>query len=92
MYPWTSESVSSPRHRSTTAARADGPDHQRTISSSLGTNMHFLTAVRSDADRIEIPEKPVASKVTRPVVKEGLRSRSSRQKITHEQRVRATSQ
>jgi hypothetical protein len=65
------------RFRSITAAVEDGPDHQLTISSNLGepvptgTKVHFLTAVRSDADRIEIQHGPVASQVTLPVVEVG---------------------
>jgi hypothetical protein len=62
------------RFRSITAAIADGLDHRLTISSNLGepmaigTKVHFLTLVRSDADRIEIGHGPVASEVTLPVV------------------------
>lgn len=62
------------RLRTITAALADGADHRLTMSSSLGepvaigTKVHFLTLVRSDADRIEIRHGPVASEVTLPVV------------------------
>jgi len=37
----------------------------------LATKVHFLTAVRSAADRIEIGHGPVASEVTVPVVEVG---------------------
>ena len=63
-----------PRFRTITAAIADGPDHRLTLSSNLGepvalaTKIHFLTLVRSDADRVEIRHGPVASEVTLPVV------------------------
>lgn len=62
------------RFRTINAAVADGADHRLTLSSSLGepvaigTKVHFLTLVRSDADRIEIRHGPVASEVTLPVV------------------------
>jgi hypothetical protein len=62
------------RFRSITAAIDDGPDHRLTLSSNLGepvtleTKVHFLTAMRSDADRIEIQHGAVASEVTLPVV------------------------
>ncbi|MFN3953338.1 MAG: hypothetical protein ACK4LQ_02725 [Pararhodobacter sp.] len=62
------------RFRTITAAIEDGFDHRLTISSNLGeavpvgTKVHFLTAVRSDTDRIEIRQGPVASEVTLPVV------------------------
>lgn len=62
------------RFRTIKAAVADGTDHRLTLSSSLGepvtigTRAHFLTLVRSDADRIEIRHGPVASEVTLPVV------------------------
>ena len=62
------------RFRTITAAIEDGPDHRLTISSNLGeavplgTKVHFLTCVRSDADRIEIQHGAVASEVTLPVV------------------------
>jgi hypothetical protein len=62
------------RFRTITAAVADGIDHRLTISSSLGesvplgTKVHFLTLVRSDADRVEIRHGAVASEVTLPVV------------------------
>lgn len=62
------------RFRSVTAAIEDGLNHQLTLSSNLGepvqleTKVHFLTAVRSDADRVEIQHGPVASEVTLPVI------------------------
>ncbi|SEN81390.1 hypothetical protein SAMN05216227_10261 [Pseudorhodobacter antarcticus] len=62
------------RFRTITSAVADGIDHRLTISSSLGepvplgTKVHFLTLVRSDADRMEIRHAAVASEVTLPVV------------------------
>lgn len=62
------------RLRTITAAIADGPDHRLTMSSNLGepiplgTKVHFLTAMRSDADRVEIQHGAVASEVTLPVV------------------------
>lgn len=62
------------RFRTITAAIAEGADHRLTLSSNLGepipltTKVHFLTAVRSAADRIEIRHGPVASEVTVPVV------------------------
>jgi hypothetical protein len=62
------------RFRTITAAIEDGPDHRLTLSSNLGetvtmgTKAHFLTAMRSDADRVEIQHGPVASEVTLPVV------------------------
>lgn len=62
------------RFRTINAAVADGADHRLTLSSSLGepvaigTRAHFLTLVRSDADRIEIRHGAVASEVTLPVV------------------------
>jgi hypothetical protein len=62
------------RFRSITGAVADGLDHRLTISSSLGeavpltTKVHFLTSLRSDADRIEIQHGVVASEVTLPVI------------------------
>ncbi|MFN8828879.1 MAG: hypothetical protein ACK5W0_03325 [Labrys sp. (in: a-proteobacteria)] len=63
------------RFRTINAAVADGADHRLTLSSSfgepvpIGTRAHFLTLVRSDADRIEIRHGAVASEVTLPVVK-----------------------
>ena len=63
-----------PRFRTITAAVADGANHRLTISSNLGepvpvgTKVHFLTLVRSDADRVEIQHGAVASEVTLPVV------------------------
>lgn len=65
------------RFRTITAAISDGPDHRLTLSSNLGepvplsTKVHFLTAVRSDADRVEIQHGAVASEVTLPVVEVG---------------------
>ena len=62
------------RFRTITAAIEDGADHRLTVSSNLGevvplgTKVHFLTCVRSDADRIEIQHGTVASEVTLPVV------------------------
>lgn len=62
------------RFRTITAAVAEGLDHRMTLSSNLGepvavgTKVHFLTLVRSDADRIEIQHGAVASEVTLPVV------------------------
>lgn len=62
------------RFRTITAAVAEGADHRLTLSSNLGepvaatTRVHFLTLVRSDADRVEIQHGAVASEVTLPVV------------------------
>ncbi|MCC6001655.1 MAG: hypothetical protein JJU19_12455 [Pararhodobacter sp.] len=62
------------RFRSITAAIDEGVDHRLTLSSNLGepvplgTKVHFLTAVRSDADRVEIRHGAVASEVMLPVV------------------------
>jgi Fe2+ transport system protein FeoA len=62
------------RFRTITAAVTEGADHRLTLSSNLGdpvainTRVHFLTLVRSDADRIEIRHGAVASEVTLPVV------------------------
>lgn len=62
------------RFRTINAAVADGADHRLTLSASLGepvasgTKVHFLTLVRSDADRIEIRHGAVASEVTLPVM------------------------
>ncbi|GHC34840.1 hypothetical protein GCM10007291_40050 [Gemmobacter nanjingensis] len=62
------------RFRTINAAVAEGANHRLTLSSSLGepvaigTKVHFLTLVRSDADRIEIRHGSVASEVTLPVV------------------------
>jgi len=62
------------RFRTINAAVADGADHRVTLSSSLGepvaigTKVHFLMLVRSDADRVEIRHGAVASEVTLPVV------------------------
>ena len=71
------EMPSALRFRSITAAIEDGLDHRLTISSNLGepvplgTKVHFLTAVRSDADRVEIQHGAVVSEVTLPVVEVG---------------------
>ena len=65
------------RFRSITAAIPEGADHRLTLSSHLGepvpmgTKVHFLTAVRADADRVEIQHGAVASEVTLPVVEVG---------------------
>ena len=62
------------RFCSITAAVEDGLDHRLTLSSNLdepvaiGTKVHFLTAVRADADRVEIQHGAVGSEVTFPVV------------------------
>jgi hypothetical protein len=62
------------RFRTITAAIAEGANHRLTISSDLGepvpltTKVHFLTAVRADADRVEIQHGAVASEVTVPLV------------------------
>ena len=62
------------RFRTINAAIEDGPDHRLTLSSNLGepvaltTKVHFLTAMRADADRVEIQHGAVASEVTMPVV------------------------
>jgi hypothetical protein len=62
------------RFRTINAAVVDGADHRLTLSSSLGepvaigTMVHFLTLVRSDADRVEIRHGAVASEVTLSVV------------------------
>ncbi|MGY6535290.1 MAG: hypothetical protein ACXIVG_08100 [Pararhodobacter sp.] len=62
------------RFRTITAAIDEGADHRLTLSSNLGepvplgTKVHFLTAVRADADRVEIRHGAVASEVTLPVV------------------------
>jgi hypothetical protein len=63
-----------PRFRTITAAVAEGANHRLTISSNLGepvpvgTKVHFLTLVRSDADRVEIQHGAAANEVTLPVV------------------------
>jgi hypothetical protein len=63
-----------PRFRTITAAVAEGAVHRLTISSNLGepvvigTKVHFMTHVRSDADRVEIEHGAIASEVTLPVV------------------------
>ncbi|WP_210879991.1 hypothetical protein [Roseovarius autotrophicus] len=62
------------RFRTITAAIEDGDDHRLTLSSNLGepvpltTKVHFLTAMRADADRVEIQHGAVASEVTLPVI------------------------
>jgi hypothetical protein len=62
------------RFRTITAAVAEGASHRLTISSNLGepvpmgTKVHFMTHVRSDADRVEIEHGAVASELTLPVV------------------------
>ena len=62
------------RFRTITAATVEGADHRLTLSSNLGepvplmTKAHFLTAMRADADRIEIRHGAVASEVTVPVL------------------------
>ena len=62
------------RFRTITAAIAEGADHRLTLSSNLGepvpllTKAHFLTAMRADADRVEIQNGAVASEVTLPVI------------------------
>lgn len=62
------------RFRTITAAIAEGADHRLTLSSNLGepvplmTKAHFLTAMRADADRVEIQHGAVASELTLPVV------------------------
>jgi hypothetical protein len=62
------------RFRSVTAAIEDGLGHRLTLSSSLGepvamgTRAHFLTAVRGDADRVEIKHRAIVSDVTLSVV------------------------
>ena len=62
------------RFRTITAAVEDGLDHRLTLSSSLGepvamgTKVHFLTAVRADADRVEIKHRALVSEVTLSVV------------------------
>lgn len=68
------EMPSALRFRSITAAIEDGPDHRLTLSSNLGepvplaTKVHFLTAVRADADRMEVSHDAVASEMTLPMV------------------------
>jgi len=62
------------RFRTINAAIEDGPDHRLTLSSNLGepvpltTKVHFLTAMRADADRVEIQHGAVTSEVTLPVI------------------------
>ena len=63
-----------PRFRTITGAVAEGAIHRLTISSNLGepvvigTKVHFMTHVRSDADRLEIEHGAIASEVTLPVL------------------------
>ena len=62
------------RFRTITAAIKEGGDHRLTLSSNLGepvpmgTKVHFLTAMRADADRVEFQHGSVASEVALPVV------------------------
>ncbi|SDX89188.1 hypothetical protein SAMN04488238_1378 [Roseicitreum antarcticum] len=62
------------RFRTINAAVEDGADHRLTLSSNLGepvalnTKVHFLTAMRADADRVEIQHGAVANEVTFPVL------------------------
>jgi hypothetical protein len=62
------------RFRTITAAITDGLDHRLALSSNLGepvpigTRGHFLTAVRADADRVEIMHGVVASEATIRIV------------------------
>ncbi len=68
------EMPSALRFRTITTAIAEGADHRLTLSSNLGdpvpltTKVHFLTAMRADADRVEIQHGSVASEVTLPVL------------------------
>ena len=68
------EMPSALRFRSITGAIEDGFDHRLTLSSNLGepvplgTKVHFLTAVRADADRVEVQHGATASEITLPVV------------------------
>ncbi|MCL4744401.1 MAG: hypothetical protein KJZ83_03195 [Burkholderiaceae bacterium] len=68
------EMPSTLRFRTITAAIAEGADHRLTLSSNLGepvpltTKVHFLTAMRADADRVEIQHGSVANEVTLPVI------------------------
>jgi hypothetical protein len=68
------EMPSGSRFRTITAAITDGLVHRLTLSSNLGepvplgTKVHFLTLVRSDADRVEIRHGATASEVTLPVI------------------------
>ncbi len=72
--PILMEMPSALRFRTITAATVEGADHRLTLSSNLGepvplmTKAHFLTAMRADADRIEIRHGAVASEVTVPVL------------------------
>ena len=67
------EMPSALRFRTITAAIEDGENHRLTLSSNLGepvpltTKAHFLTAMRADADRVEIQYGVVGSEVTLPV-------------------------
>lgn len=68
------EMPSALRFRMITAAIAEGADHRLTLSSNLGetvpltTKVHFLTAMRADADRVDIQHGAVASEITLPVI------------------------
>ncbi|WP_210879932.1 hypothetical protein [Roseovarius autotrophicus] len=68
------EMPSALRFRTITTAIAEGADHRLTLSSNLGdpvpltTKVHFLTAMRADADRVEIQHGSVASEATLPVL------------------------
>lgn len=68
------EMPSALRFRTITTAIAEGADHRLTLSSNPGdpvpltTKVHFLTAMRADADRVEIQHGSVASEVTLPVI------------------------
>lgn len=62
------------RFRTITAAIYEGNDHRLMLSSNLGeavpigTKVHFLTAMRADADRVEIRHGAVVSELTLLVV------------------------
>ena len=68
------EMPSTLRFRTITAVIAEGADHRLALSSNLGepvpitTKVHFLAAMRADADRVEIQHGGVACEVTLPVV------------------------
>jgi hypothetical protein len=63
------------RFRTITAAIVEGADHRLTISSNLGatvstsTKVHFLTAVRADADRVEFSHRAATIEAALPVEK-----------------------
>jgi len=65
------------RFRTITAAIAEGADHRLTLSSNLGepvpmgTKVHFLTAMRAAADRVEIQHGATSSEVNLPMVEVG---------------------